>query len=112
MTLIILVIGTLLFNIISALIRALIKYYLQIRVLVPEADTLVAPLLERIGGAEGALLSKSESESEGILYYLSSSSSLSLLELLAKESSGSNSSLNNPKLGKSNKISSIVRINR
>jgi hypothetical protein len=111
-TLIILVIGTLLFNIVSALTRALIEYSLRIGVLVPEADALVAPLLERIGGAEGALLSKSESELKGILYHSSSFSSLSLLELLAKESSGSNSSLDNLKSGKSNKISSIVRINR
>jgi hypothetical protein len=81
-------------------------------VLVPKADALVALLLKRIGGAEGALSSKLESELEGILYYLSSSSSLSLLELLAKESSGSNSLSDNPKLGKSNKILSIVRINR
>jgi hypothetical protein len=35
-----------------------------------------------------------------------------LSELLAKESSGSDSSSDNPKSGKSNKISSIVRINR
>jgi hypothetical protein len=85
---------------------------LRIGVLVLEADALVAPLLERIGGAEGAPSSKLESELKGILYYLSSSSSLSLLELLAKESSGSDLSSNNPKSRKLNKISSIVRINR
>ena len=112
MALMILVIGTLLFNIVSALIRVLIEYSLRIGVLVLEADTLVAPLLKRIRGAEGALLSKLESELEGILYHLSSSSSSSLSELLAKESLGSNSLLDNPKSGKLNKISSIVRINR
>ena len=112
MTLIILVIGTLLFNIVSALIRALIECSLRMGVLVPEADALVALLLKRIGGAEGALSSKSELELEGILYYSSSSSSLSLSELLAKESLGSNSSSDNLKSGKSNKISSIVRIDR
>jgi hypothetical protein len=66
-TLIILVIETLLFNIVSALIRVLIEYSLRIEVLVLEADTLVILLLKRIGGAEGAPLSKSESELEGIL---------------------------------------------
>ena len=80
--------------------------------MVPKADALIAPLLKRIRGAEGALSSKSELESEGILYYSSSSSSFSLLELLAKESLDFNSSLDNPKLGKLNKILSIVRINR
>ena len=60
--------------------------------LVLEVDVLIALLLRRIRGAEGALLSKLELELKGILYYLSSSSSLSLLELLAKESSGSDSS--------------------
>jgi hypothetical protein len=108
----ILVIGTLSFNIVSALIRAPIEYSLRIGVLVLEADTLIAPLLERIREAEDTLSSKSELESEDILYYSSSSSSLSSLELLAKESSGSDSSLDNPKSGKLNKISSIVRINR
>jgi hypothetical protein len=108
----ILVIRTFSFNIVSALIRVLIEYSLWIGVLVPEADTLVVLLLERIKGAEGALLSKSELESEGILYYLSSSSSLSSLELLTKEILGSDSLLDNPKSGKLNKISSIVRINR
>jgi hypothetical protein len=108
----ILVIRTFSFNIVSALIRVLIEYSLWIGVLVPEADTLVVLLLERIKGAEGALLSKSELESEGILYYSSSSSSLSSLELLTKEILGSDSLLNNPKSGKLNKISSIVRINR
>jgi hypothetical protein len=74
-------------------------------VLVLEADTLEASLLERTeGGAEGALLSESESDSEGILYYSSSSSSLSLSERLTKESAGSDSSLDNPKSGKLNKI--------
>jgi hypothetical protein len=81
-------------------------------VLVLEADALVALLLKRIRGAEGALSSESESESEGILYYSSSSSSSSSSELLAKESSGSDSSLDNLKSRKSNKISSIVRIDR
>jgi hypothetical protein len=85
---------------------------LWIRVLVPEVDALIALLLKRIGGVEGALSSKLKSESEDILYYLSSSSYLSLLELLAKESLGFNSLLDNPKSGKLNKISSIVRINR
>jgi hypothetical protein len=66
-TLIILVIETLLFNIVSALIRVLIEYSLRIEVLVLEVDTLVVLLLKRIGGAEGAPLSKSESELEGIL---------------------------------------------
>jgi hypothetical protein len=112
MTLIILVIETLLFNIVSALIRALIECSLRIRVLVPEADALIALLLKRIGGVEGALSSKSELELKGILYYSSSSSSLSSLELLAKESLGSDLLLNNLKLRKSNKISFIVRINR
>jgi hypothetical protein len=112
MTLMILVIGTLLFNIVSALIRALIECSLRMGVLVPEADALVALLLKRIGGAEGALSSKLELELKGILYYSSSSSSLSLSELLAKESSGSDLSLDNLKSEKSNKISSIVRINR
>jgi hypothetical protein len=112
MTLIILVIGTLSFNIVSALIRVPIECSLRIGVLVLEVDILVVLLLKRIGGAEGALSSKSELESEGILYYLSSSSSLSSLELLAKESLGSDSSLDNPKSRKSNKILFIVRINR
>jgi hypothetical protein len=52
-TLMILVVRTLSFNIVSALIRVLIEYSLRIRVLVPEADTLVALLLERIGGGGG-----------------------------------------------------------
>jgi hypothetical protein len=78
---------------------------------VPEADALIVVLFKRIGGgAKGASLSKLESESEGILYHSSSSSSLSLLKKLAKESIGSNSSLNNPKLGKLNKSNSIVKI--
>jgi hypothetical protein len=84
-TLIILAIGTLLFNIVSALIRVLIECSLRIRVLVLEADTLEALLLKRTeGGTEGALSSESELDLEGILYYLSSSSSLSLLERLRK----------------------------
>jgi hypothetical protein len=78
-------------------------------VLVLEADTLIAPLYR--GGikglAEGALLSKSELESEGILYHSFSSSSSSLLERLAKEGADSNSLLDNPKLGKLNKSNSI-----
>ena len=77
----------------------------------PEVDALVAPLLERIKGVEGASSSESELESEGILYYSSSSSSSSPSELLAKESSDSDWSSDNLKSGKSNKISSIVRIN-
>jgi hypothetical protein len=78
---------------------------------VPEADTLIVVLLRRVGGGpEGASSFKSELELEGILYYLSSLSSLSLLERLAKESTGSNSSLDNPKSGKLNKSDSIVKI--
>jgi hypothetical protein len=103
----ILAIGTLLFNIVSALIRVPIECSLRIGVLVLEVDTLEALLLERTeggGGVEGALSSESESDSEGILYYLSSSSSLSLLERLTKESAGSDSSLDNLKSGKLNKI--------
>jgi hypothetical protein len=104
-TLIILAIGTLLFNIVSALIRVPIECSLRIGVLVLEADTLEALLLKRTeGGAEGALSSESESDSEGILYHLSSSSSSSLSERLTKESVGSDSSLDNPKSGKLNKI--------
>jgi hypothetical protein len=73
--------------------------------LVLEVDTLEALLLKRIeGGTEGALLLESESDLEGILYYLSSSSSLSSSERLTKESVGSDSSLDNPKSGKLNKI--------
>jgi hypothetical protein len=76
-----------------------------------EADALVEPLLRRAEeGAGGALSSESESESEGILYHSSSLSSLFSLERLAKESVDSNSSLDNPKLGKSNKSNSIVKI--
>jgi len=75
-----------------------------------EVDTLVAPLLKRIKGVEGASSSESESESEGILYHSSSSSSSSLSELLAKESSDSDSSSDNPKSGKLNKSDSIVKI--
>jgi hypothetical protein len=103
--------GTLSFSIVIALIRALIECSLQIGVVVPEADALVVVLFGRAGGgAKGALLSKLESELEGILYHLSSSSSLSLLERLAKESVGSDSLLDNLKLGKSNKSDSIVKI--
>jgi hypothetical protein len=78
----------------------------------PEVDALVALLLRRIEGAEGASSSELESELDGILYYLSPSSSSSLLELLVKESLDSDLSLDNPKSGKLNKISSIVRIDR
>jgi hypothetical protein len=112
MTLIILVIETLLFNIISALIRVLIKYSLRIKVLVLKVNTLIALLLKRIKGAEDTLLFKLELELKGILYYLSFSSFSSLLELLVKESLDSNLLLNNPKLEKLNKILFIVRINR
>jgi hypothetical protein len=104
-TLIILAIETLSFNIVSALIRVLIKYSLWIGVLVLEADTLEALLLKRTErGAEGASSSESESDSEGILYYLSSSSSSSSSKRLIKESTGSNLLLDNPKSGKLNKI--------
>jgi hypothetical protein len=73
--------------------------------LVLEADTLEVLLLKRIeGGAEDALLSELESDLEDILYYLSSSSSLSSSERLTKETIGSDSSLDNPKSRKSNKI--------
>jgi hypothetical protein len=111
MTLIILVIETLLFNIISALIRVLIKYSLRIKVLVLKVNTLIALLLKRIKGAEDTLLFKLELELKGILYYLSFSSFSSLLELLVKESLDSNLLLNNPKLEKLNKILFILRIN-
>jgi hypothetical protein len=110
-TLIILAIGTMSFNIVSALIRVLIECSLQIGVLVLEAEVLDTPLFRRIGGgAEGALLLESELESEGILYHLYSSSSSSLLERLMRESAGSNSLLDNPKLGKLNKSDSIVKV--
>jgi hypothetical protein len=76
-----------------------------------EADALIVVLFRRVGGgAKGASSSKLELESEGILYHSSSSSSLSLSERLAKESIGSNLSSDNPKLGKSNKSDSIVKI--
>ena len=79
--------------------------------MVPEADALIVVLFRRAeGGAKGASSSKLELESEGILYHLSSLSSLSLLERLVKESIGSNSSLDNPKSGKLNKSDSIVKI--
>jgi hypothetical protein len=75
-----------------------------------KADALIVVLFRRAEGrAKGALSSKLELESEGILYH-SPSSSLSLLERLAKESIGFNLSLDNPKLGKSNKSDSIVKI--
>jgi hypothetical protein len=78
---------------------------------VPEADALIVVLFGRAeGGAKGTSSSKLESELEGILYHLSSLSSLSLSERLAKESVGSNLSLDNLKLGKSNKSNSIVKI--
>ena len=78
---------------------------------VPEADTLIVVLFKRAGGgAKGASSSKLELEAEGILYHLSSSSSLSLSERLAKESAGSDSSSDNLKSGKSNKSDSIVKI--
>jgi hypothetical protein len=88
------------------------EYSLRIEVLVLKVNILIALLLKRIRGAEGALLSKLELELKGILYYLSSSSSSSLLELLAKESLGFNLLLNSPKLGKLNKILFIIRINK
>ena len=78
--------------------------------MVLEADALIVVLFRRAeGGAKGALLSKLESESEGILYH-SSSSSLSLLKRLAKESAGSDSLLDNLKLGKLNKSDFIIKI--
>jgi hypothetical protein len=78
---------------------------------VPEADVLIVVLLERVrGGAEGVSSSKSESESEDILYHSSFLSSLSLSERLVKESAGSDSSSDNPKSEKSNKSDSIVKI--
>jgi len=108
----ILAIGTLLFNIVSALIRVPIECSLRTGVVVPEADALIGPLLGRAEeGAGGASSSESESESEGILYHSSSSSSSFSSERLAKEGAGSDSSSDNPKSGKSNKISSMVRIN-
>jgi hypothetical protein len=80
-------------------------------VVVLEADALVVILFRRVReGAKGALLSELELELEGILYHLSSSSSLSLLERLVKESVGSDLSLDNLKLKKSNKSDSIVKI--
>ena len=79
--------------------------------MVLEVDALIIILFKRVKeGAKGAWLFKLELELKGILYHLSSLSSLSLLERLAKESIGSNSSLNNPKLRKSNKSNSIVKI--
>ena len=75
-----------------------------------EADILIVVFFKRVEeGAKGALLSELKLESEGILYHLSSLS-LSLLERLAKESIGSDSSLNNPKLKKLNKSDFIVKI--
>jgi hypothetical protein len=52
-TLMILAIGTLLFNIVSALIRVPIECSLRIGVLVLEVDTLEALLLERTEGGGG-----------------------------------------------------------
>ena len=79
--------------------------------MVPEADALIVVLFKRAGGgAKGALSSELKLELEGILYYLSSLSSLSLSERLAKESIGSDSSLDNLKSGKLNKSNSIVKI--
>jgi hypothetical protein len=76
-----------------------------------EADALIVVLFRRAGGgAKGALSSELKLELEGILYYLSSLSSLSLSERLAKESIGSDSSLDNLKSGKLNKSNSIVKI--
>ena len=93
------------------MIRAPIECSLRTGVVVPEADTLIVVLFKRAGGgAKGALSSELKLELEGILYYLSSLSSLSLSERLAKESIGSDSLLNNPKLRKSNKSDSIVKI--
>jgi hypothetical protein len=67
-------------------------------VVVLEVDILIVVLFKRVeGGAKGALSFKLELELEGILYYLSSLSSLSLLERLAKESIGSDLLLNNLK---------------
>jgi hypothetical protein len=79
-------------------------------VVVLKADALIVVLFGRIGGGvKGASSSKLELELEGILYH-SSSSSLSLLERLAKKSAGSDLSLDNLKLEKSNKSDSIVKI--
>jgi hypothetical protein len=77
-----------------------------------EADALIEPLLRRAegGGAGCASSLESELESKGILYHSSSLSSLFSLERLAKESIDSDSSLDNPKLRKSNKSDSIVKI--
>jgi len=80
-------------------------------VLVLEAEALNTPLFKRIGGgAEDALLLELELKSEGILYYSSSSSSLSLLKRLTKESISFNLLLNNPKLEKLNKSNFIIKI--
>ena len=79
--------------------------------MVLEGDTLIIVFFRRVGGgAKGALLSKLELKLKCILYHLSSLSSLSLLERLAKKSVGSNSLLDNLKLGKLNKSDSIVKI--
>jgi Mn2+/Fe2+ NRAMP family transporter len=110
-TLIILAIGILSFIIISALIRVLIKCSLRIKVLILEVNILIILLLKRIERVKGASSFKSKLKSKGILYYSSSSSFSFLLELLIKESSDFNSSLNNLKSKKSNKISFIMRIN-
>jgi hypothetical protein len=76
-----------------------------------EADTLIIILFRRAKEeVKGALLSKLELKSKGILYHSSSSSSSSLLKRLAKESIGFNLLLNNLKLEKSNKSDSIIKI--
>jgi hypothetical protein len=79
--------------------------------MVSKANALIVVLFGRVGGGvKGALLSELKSESEGILYHSSSSSSLSLSKRLTKESIGSDSSSDNPKSGKLNKSDSIVKI--
>jgi hypothetical protein len=80
-------------------------------VVVLKVDVLIVVLFRRVeGGAKGASSSKLELELEGILYHLSSSSSSSLSERLAKESVGSDSLSDNPKSEKLNKSDSIVKI--
>ena len=89
----------------------LIECSLRIKVLVLKAEVLDTPLFKRTGGGvEDALLLESELKLEDILYYLSSSSSLSSLERLVKESIGSNSLLDNLKSRKLNKSNSIVKV--
>jgi hypothetical protein len=76
-----------------------------------EANILIIVLFKRVeGGAKSALLFKLELELKGILYHLSSLSSLSLLKRLTKENIGSNSLLDNLKSRKSNKSNSIIKI--